>query len=607
MKKKIILLLLTACLGLGTELGTTGVHAAGKASSPVQGSSSSSLKEAFNELAIIPYDYQGKAFLQGQKTDINGDYEIVQRNGRVLVPIRLMGYLAEHTTGADQGYWEVVWNAKTPDDVVLQNLTLKRTVKFKVNSKTMLVNGESVKLDVPPQKIGGRVMLPLRDAATALGKQIAWLDGLILIGDTPINLKHPDTLAAKDSIKTQLTDQRKRVDYEKAATPLTQYGTDVYYMKTVYLNNGASAEEQLFRQSGSNKAKRVQVPGKPVLHSGKRIGDVFYYVSTVNNQAYLYAYNLQKQQADKIASLGKWRPEDGWLTDVRKTDNELFVNLHVGDWTMGGDILYRVKGGALEEVLSAKSLASLVTDKKALYYIDFRFMTEVANNLSRFNLTTGEKELLGEPGYAYGVARSVDNNGEVGYRTESTLVLKNGALYAIGFNDSDPKDPNSVYRIETTGRTHVKLAAGASQFWVIGEQLYYLEDSSGRLMRTGLKGEETAVDVSSRNISQIRVYENVFYYTSASGTDMELFRFDPATGQEKKLATLAPGATADTTFEVNKSGVYYVSHGYEPGIYHVFADGKQSRLSRDAVGQYVLTDSGMIYTLVYKEGVYSVK
>jgi len=603
LKKKIMLLLLTACLGLGTA----GVHAAEKASSPVQGSSSSSLKEAFNELAIIPYDYQSKAFLQGQKTDISGDYEVVQRNGRVLVPIRLMGYLAEHTTGANQGYWEVVWNAKTPDDVVLRNVTLKRTVKFKVNSKTMLVNDESVKLDVPPQKIGGRVMLPLRDAATALGKQIAWLDGLILIGDTPINLKHPDTLAVKDSIKTQLTDRRKRVDYEKIATPLTQYETDVYYMKTVYLNNGASVEEQLFRKSGSNKATRVQVPGTPVFHSGKRIGDLFYYVSTVKNQAYLYAYDLKKQQAEKIATLGDWRPEDGWLTDVWKSDNELFVNLHVGDLTMGGDMLYRVKNGALQEVLSAKSLAGLASDREALYYTDFRFMTEVANNLSRFNMTTGEKELLGEPGYAYGVARSVEENGGVGYRTDSSLVLKNGALYTIGFNDSDPKDPNSVYQIDTTGRAHVKLAAGASQFWVIGEQLYYLEDSSGHLMRTGLNGGKPAVALSSRNISQIRMYENVFYYTSASGTDMELFRFDPATGQEKRLAALAPGATADTTFEVSKSGVYYVSHGYEPGIYHIAADGKQRRLSKDAVDQYVLTDSGMIYTLIYKEGVYSVK
>ncbi|WP_059046778.1 stalk domain-containing protein [Paenibacillus rubinfantis] len=603
MKKKIMMLLLTACLGLGTA----GVHAAESAGSTDQGSGSRSLKEAFNELAIIPSNYQGKAFMQGQKTDIGGDYEVVQRNGRVLVPIRLMGYLAEHTTGADQGYWDVVWNAKTPDDVLLQNLPLKRTVKFTVNSTTMLVNGKSVKLDVPPQKIGGRVMLPLRDAATALGKQIAWLDGLILIGDTSVDLKHPDTLAVKNAIKTQLTDQRNRVDYEKVATPLTQLGTDVYYLKTVYLNNGASVEEQLFRQTGSNKATRVQVPGKPVFHSGKRIGDIFYYVSTVSNQAYLFAYDLKKQQPEKVASLGDWRPEDGWLTEVRKLDNELLVNLHVGDLTMGGDMLYRVKNGALEEVLSAKSLTSVTADQEALYSTDFRFMTEMANNLSRLDLTTGETALLGEPGYAYGVARSVEENGGVGFRSDSTLVLKDGALYAIGFNDSDPQDPNSVYRIDTTGRKHVKLVSGASQFWLTGKQLYYLEESSGRLMRTALNGGETPAAMSSQRISQLQMYENVFYYTSVGDKGMELFRLDPTTGQEKKLAALTPGATADTTFEVNKSGVYYVNRGYEPGIYHISSDGKERRLSKDTVDQSVLTDSGMIYTLVYKEGVYSVK
>lgn len=601
MKKKFILLLLAACLGLGTA----GVHAAEEADN--QGSGSPSLKEAFSKLAIIPYDYQGKAFMQGQKTDIGGDYEVVQRNGRVLVPIRLMGYLAEHTTGENQGYWDVVWNAKTPNDVLLQNIPLKRTVKFKVNSTTMLINGKSVKLNVPPQKIGGRVMLPLRDAATALGKHIDWLDGLILIGDTAIDLKHPQTLAAKDSIRTQLTDRRKRVDYENLSTPLTQFGTDVYYLKTVIRDNGASLEEQLFRQTEGKKAIRIQVPGKPVFHSGQRIGDDYYYVSTVNNQADLYAYDLGKREVRKIASLGDWRPEDGWLSDVRKWDNELFVNLHVGDLTMGGDTLYRVKNGALQEVLSAKDFVGAVKDRDTLYYTDFRFMTEMANNLSRLDLNTGEKSLLGEPGYAYGIARSVEKNEGVGFRSDSTLALKDGALYAIGFKDSDLKDPNAVYRIDTTGRTHVKLATGARQFWLIGDRIYYWDGSSGRLMQTGLEGGETANAVSSRRISQIRLFENVFYYKASNGNELELFRLDPATGKETSLAPLAPGATADTTFEVNKSGVYYVSQGYEPGIYHIAADGKQRRLTKDNIDQSLLTESGMLYTLVYKEGVYSVK
>ncbi len=597
------MLLLTACLGLGS----TGVHAAAEVDSHESGSKS--LEEAFSELAIIPYDYQGKAYMQGRKADLGGDYEIVQRNGRVLVPIRLMGYLAEHTTQANQGYWDVVWNAKTPNEVLLQNLPLKRTVKFKVNSTTMLINGKSVKLDVPPQKIGGRVMLPLRDAATALGKRIDWLDGLILIGDTAIDLKHPQTLAAKDSIRTQLTDRRKRVDYENVSTPLTLFGNDAYYLKTVYRDNGASIEEQLFRQTEENKATRVQVPGKPVFHSGKRIDDVFYYVSTVNNQAYLYAYDLENQQPQQIVALGDWRPEDGWLTDVRELDNDLFVNLHVGDLTMGRDTLYQVKNGTLQEVLSSKDLVGLASDHGALYYTDFRFMSGTADNLYRIDAGTGKETQLGEPGYAYGVARSVEENGGVGFRTDSTLVLKDGALYAIGFNDSDLKDPNALYRIDLTGRTHVKLATNVSRFWMIGERAYYLDGSTGRLMHKGLDGgvTETAAAVSSRSISQIRLYENVFYYTAASGNGIDLYQFDPAAGQEKKLAILAPGASADTTFDVNKSSVYYVSHGYEPGIYHIDTDGKQRRLSKDSVDQFVLTDSGMIYTLVYKQGVYSVK
>lgn len=234
-------------------------------------------------------------------------------------------------------------------------------------------------------------------------------------------------------------------------------------------------------------------------------------------------------------------------------------------------------------------------------------MSGTSDNLYRVDAGTGKETQLGEPGYAYGVARSVEENGGVGLRTDPTLTLKDGALYAIGFNDSDLKDPNSLYRIDLTGRTHVKLATGVSRFWLIGERIYYVDESSGRLMHTGLDGGETAVALSSLKVAQIRMYENVFYYTSANGFGMDLYRFDPAAGQEKNLASLASGASADTTFEVNKSGVYYVSHGYEPGIYHIASDGKQHRLTKDDVDQTVLTDTGMLYTLVYQTGVYSVK
>ncbi|MGG6314018.1 stalk domain-containing protein [Paenibacillus macerans] len=598
MRNKIIPLLLAACFWLGT----TAAYAKAEAGSA--GANGKSLEEAFSQLAIIPYDYQSKAYLQGQKADLGGDYEIVQRNGRVLVPIRLMGYLAEHTADKNQGYWDVVWNAKTPNDVLIQNVPLKKSVKFKVDSKTMLVNGKSVQLEVPPQKVGGRVMLPLRDAAVALGKNIDWLDGLILIGDGAIDLKHPRTLAVKDAVKSQLTDRRKRVDYEKTATPLTQYGNDAYYVITVYSDNGSS--EQLYRKTAGKKESRIQVPGTPVFHSSKVIGEDLYYVSTVNGQSALYAYSLTKQQARKISPLGQWRPEDGWLADVRNIDGELYVNLHTGDNTMGGDTLYRVKNDALQKALSAKSVVGLAKDKEQLYYTDFQFMSGPANNLFRVDSSTGTETPLGEPGFAYGIVRSMDGQGGVGYTSDPTLYLKDGSLYATGFEDNNPNDNGAVYKISLTGRKHVKLIADATRFWLANQQIYYLDPQTGNLMRAGLDGSspETA---AQRKISRIVHFKGLFYYAAEDGGAASLYQYDPAKGRETNLGRLPAGKSGDLLFEAGATGIYYVSRGYEPGIYKIETDGSHRRLVKDDIEQAVLTDAGMIYTLVYEEGVYTAK
>ncbi|WP_199618213.1 stalk domain-containing protein [Paenibacillus alkalitolerans] len=112
--------------------------------------SKKTLSEVFDRMVIIPYDFQGKAFVNGQKSEVYQQFEAVERNGRVLVPIRFMGYLATQA-GNYSSSWDVHWDQKHPDDILLTNYALQKTVKFTVNSKTMLVNKQPVALDVPPQ------------------------------------------------------------------------------------------------------------------------------------------------------------------------------------------------------------------------------------------------------------------------------------------------------------------------------------------------------------------------------------------------------------------------------------------------------------------------
>ncbi|ADI01922.1 copper amine oxidase N-terminal domain-containing protein [Syntrophothermus lipocalidus] len=48
------------------------------------------------------------------------------------------------------------------------------TVAFAANPIKLIVNGQEIKPDVPPQLIGGRTMVPIRWVAEALGADVQW-------------------------------------------------------------------------------------------------------------------------------------------------------------------------------------------------------------------------------------------------------------------------------------------------------------------------------------------------------------------------------------------------------------------------------------------------
>lgn len=556
--------------------------------------------KAFGQMVVIPQNFQGKAFVKGQMTDLYGDHRIVQREGRILVPIRLMSTLATEL-GQSQGYWDTKWDPQHPNDVILSNYQANKTIKFTVNSTTMLVNKEPHTMDVPPQKIAGQIMLPLRSAAEALDKEIQWWDGLILMGDRPVNLQDPQASAAKDRIKALLTDRRKPIDYTESLNPITKYGDAAYYVKKIYKSD--ETIDQLFRKADGQKETQVKLPGKPHLSNAKIINHELYYVSIVNDQAELYALDLVKQQSRKVCSLHPWKPDDGWLGNIELIDNELYVILHDGDNTMGGDTLYKVDNGALTMLNNFKSIIRLVKSEGSMYITDFRFMNDLSYNISRVDLKTGEWKSVGQQGFAYSIYREQDPQGGTSYTSSDAMYVQDGYLYTLGYKDSDPNDRSAVYKINPADQKQVKLTPPARDFWLVGSDIYYIDAQSGRLGKTDVNGErhETA---AARTLTQVQYDNGSFYYLAKTGdiNAADLYRYDPATGKETKLSEKSVAS-----FFVGKAGIYYLSNGYDRGLYKVDQDGKNVRLVDDRITNAVLADDGMVYTLTYEKGIYSVK
>ena len=561
------------------------------------------LREAFDQTVIVPFQYQGKAFVNGQKMDVFGDYSIVQRNGRVLVPIRLMSYLATQVD-YEQGYWEASWQAHLPNEVLLTNAKQKKTIKFTVNDKTMLVNNVPHEMDVAPQTVDGRIVLPLRSAAEALGKQIDWLDGLILMGDEPVHLQHPETKAIVPSIKAQIEDKRQFVDYDKMVSPLTKLGNASYYVKRTYHATGVT-ETLMRREDGKREGTALKLPNGAGLSDAKLVGQELFYIATVDDQGTLYAHDLQKDQSRRIAAIGTWDPSWGWLGEVQYVDGQLYVILHRGDNTMGGDSLYRMLNGEFQHVADAKSFSNSIIDGEALYATDFHPMFDPANNLNRTDMATGQETALGQPGYAYGINRNISDQ-SVSYRTAQGLYVTGNYLYTLGYLEGDREDLSAVYRINLNDQSQVKLTSPASAFWMVEDEIYYLDANTGNLKAVRADGSNDRVLVS-QNVMNVQLHDGSLYYTvNAGGSSSSevgiLYQYKTATGQQLKRSDKSV-----TSYYVGKTGLYYVSKGYAAGLYRAEPDGRNVRLVNDSIESAAVSDAGVTYTLTYEEGLFAVR
>lgn len=84
------------------------------------------------------------------------------QNGRTLVPLRFIGEQLGATIAWDQAEQRVTY---TKGNTVIQ---------LWIGRQEAMVDGQAVALDVPPQIVNGRTMVPVRFVAQALGAAIGW-------------------------------------------------------------------------------------------------------------------------------------------------------------------------------------------------------------------------------------------------------------------------------------------------------------------------------------------------------------------------------------------------------------------------------------------------
>jgi hypothetical protein len=122
------------------------------------------------------YVGSNKAYVNDVEKQIDEDnpaVEVFVENDRSYVPVR---FISESYQGS------VEWVQETQT----VNITFTdRTISLTIGKPEIIINGETKALDVAPIIREGRTFLPLRACTEAIGKEVFYSKGLILISDIP--------------------------------------------------------------------------------------------------------------------------------------------------------------------------------------------------------------------------------------------------------------------------------------------------------------------------------------------------------------------------------------------------------------------------------------
>ncbi len=120
------------------------------------------------------YVGSNKAFVNDVEKQIdteNANVKVFVENDRSYVPVR---FISENYGGS------VEW---IPETQTINITFSDRVISLTIGNAEIIINGETKELDVAPIIRNERTFLPLRACTEAIGKEVFYSDGLILISD----------------------------------------------------------------------------------------------------------------------------------------------------------------------------------------------------------------------------------------------------------------------------------------------------------------------------------------------------------------------------------------------------------------------------------------
>ncbi len=549
------------------------------------------LDQVFFESVVFSYDHPGKAFFNGVKGDIYGNYQLTTQKGHILVPVRMMADLAGTLDGSSS-YWGTAWDANNPNKISMINYITQQTIRMEVNSKTILINGQTHVMDNAPIFVNGRVVLPLRSIAEAMGIKVSWLDGLVIIGREEIDLQNSQTNIIKDKIKAALYDDRSLASDTEYINPLAHVNGSIYYLKADYGNETYSSG--LYKKLSDKTEKLIVLPGE-VTYYEQIVDGKLYFVSMIDNKAVLYTFDFETDQYQAVCAIMDWLPYDGWIQDIQIIDGQLYLILHFGDCTMGSETAYRLQDGVLQEITSAKSFTSFCVQDNYFYYASFNLMWAANDNLYRVYLSTLTEEKLGLTDVTYSISRQLTENGGGSWGGSPCFYLQDGYLYTLGYVEEDQTDISSVYKTSLDGKRSVRLSIHSNEFYLADRGICFINSESRFLQYADLDGNKQKTLLEEK-VASVQWQGETLYALTEDGN---LYQYQNSSMQKISRERVK-------SFYVGEAEIYYIAEGYNQGLYRIDESGQNICLKSDSISDALLSSDDILYTLRYEKGIWHI-
>lgn len=535
----------------------------------------------FAQAAIFPVDFNSRVFVNGELNFLNGPVEM--KEGVLYVSSVFLGHLLEDHyylmgSGAE-GNGQVIfipsepgqnsWSYAEGDPLAFGAWAGETRCVVRDEEKTLAHAPYQIMLDNGTPY----AMLPLRDVCQALGLYCGYHDGLIILAEAAPNTPLEQNRESLAMIKAQLTQPFTGYNdhslSEKASgimiydgdqeVPITGYDHFIVY-------EAQNSKGQMTSHSDDTEETTTVITKKDLI--------------TGESQAIAKLPNVKIGYADQTKD---WYRFFSYPAAVRVPEGYLIWAFYFGGNAQSSDtfLFYAADDGRVIELSDCQVEEYFYTDEAVYFCLSYSNAPIGSQSgwLYRFNWLDTEPKRIGDTNMDY---RQIADMGGGKMIAAASVV---GAPEQVKLYRLDLTSGEQQLLLTDTVSALVMQASQYAYFQIADGEIYYISTADGKLYALPLNGGRSRL-ISEAPLKQEITFtaKNIYFI----GQEGHLYQLSLDGGPAVDLS-----GCKVKTYAAEEARVFYITGGYQAGLYLV-ENGQTQKLLSQQLEQIVLDQNGTL-------------